>query len=151
MAGSLTWVGAQEGAVALDADDIGGVVTSANGLEAGVWVIAETTDLPTRLARIVVTDDAGRYVVPDLPDASYEVFVRGYGLLDSERVAARPGHTLDLNGRVDDPDAGWKGKGYWASFSTYATWHIEGGRGEGGVGVLLKAVKFQVRPDPLAK
>ena len=104
MAGSLTWVGAQEGAVALDADDIGGVVASANGPEAGVWVIAETTDLPTRLARIVVTDDAGRYLVPDLPDASYEVFVRGYGLLDSERVAARPGQTLDLQATVA-PDA----------------------------------------------
>ncbi len=55
------------------------------------------------------------------------------------------------NGRVDDPDAGWKGKGFWASFSTYATWHIEGGRGEGGPGVRPKAVKFQMRPDPLAR
>ena len=55
------------------------------------------------------------------------------------------------NGRVDDPDAGWKGRGYWASFSTYATWHIEGGRGEGGDGVLGKVVKFQMRPDPLAR
>ena len=55
------------------------------------------------------------------------------------------------DGRIDDPDAGWKGRGYWASFSTYATWHIEGGRGEGGDGVLGKAVKFQMRPDPLAR
>ena len=74
-------------AVALDADDIGGVVASAQGPEAGVWVIAETRALPTPFARIVVTDDEGRYVVPDLPEADYEVFVRGYGLLDSERVA----------------------------------------------------------------
>ncbi len=55
------------------------------------------------------------------------------------------------NGRVDDPQAGWKGRGLWASYSTYATWHIEGGRGEGGPGVLPKAVKFQMRPNPLAK
>jgi hypothetical protein len=55
--------------VSIDDDDIGGVVTSASGPEAGVWVIAETTDLPTRLAKMVVTDDQGRYVVPDLPKA----------------------------------------------------------------------------------
>ena len=54
-------------AVAIDADDIGGVVTSANGPEAGVWVIAETRDLPVRYIKMVVTDDRGRYVVPDLP------------------------------------------------------------------------------------
>src|SRR5437867_330465 len=66
-------------AVAVDNDDIGGVVTGANGPEAGVWVIAETTDLPTRFIRIVVTDDQGRYLLPDLPSASYNVWVRGYG------------------------------------------------------------------------
>ena len=45
--------------VPIDNDDIGGVVTGANGPEAGVWVIAETTDLPTKFARMVVTDDQG--------------------------------------------------------------------------------------------
>src|SRR6478672_826127 len=70
--------------VAIDTDDIGGIVASATGREAGVWVIAETTDLPTRFRRIVVTDDAGRYVIPDLPEAKYKVWVRGYGLVDSE-------------------------------------------------------------------
>ena len=64
-------------AVAVDADDIGGVVTSAKGPEAGVWVIAETTDLPTKFAKIVVTDDQGRYLLPDLPKANYSVWVRG--------------------------------------------------------------------------
>ena len=83
-------------AVTLDADDIGGVVSGPNGPEAGVWVIAETDDLATRLRKIVVTDDAGRYVLPDLPDARYAVWVRGYGLADSPRVSARPGRTLDL-------------------------------------------------------
>ena len=74
-------------AVGLDDDDIGGVVTSPNGPEAGVWVIAETDDFPTRLRKIVVTDDEGRYVLPDLPDANYEIWVRGYGLADSPKVA----------------------------------------------------------------
>src|ERR1700745_3975110 len=82
--------------VALDQDDIGGVVTSANGREAGVWVIAETADLPTKFARIVVTDDRGRYLVPDLPKATYSVWVRGYGLVDSPKVNATPGNTLNL-------------------------------------------------------
>src|SRR6478752_3311585 len=58
-------------AIAIDSDDIGGVVSSAKGPEAGVWVIAETTDLPTKFARMVVTDDQGRYLIPDLPTANY--------------------------------------------------------------------------------
>jgi len=60
-------------AVQLDGDDIGGVVTGPAGPEAGVWVIAETTDLPTKFAKIVVTDDQGRYVLPDLPKANYSL------------------------------------------------------------------------------
>jgi hypothetical protein len=68
-----------QNAVAIDADNIGGVVTGPSGPEAGVWVIAETTDLPTKFARMVVTDVQGRYVVPDLPKATYRVWVRGYG------------------------------------------------------------------------
>src|SRR5688572_20835820 len=100
---SFTWVHAQQrpgATVALDPDDIGGVVTSAKGPEAGVWVIAETTDLPTKFARVVVTDDQGRYVVPDLPRANYEVFVRGYGLVDSVRVRTGLGKQLDLKAIV---------------------------------------------------
>jgi hypothetical protein len=57
--------------VKVGANDIGGVVTSAKGPEAGVWVIAETSELPTTFARIVVTDDQGRYLVPDLPKTKY--------------------------------------------------------------------------------
>ena len=75
---------------AIDSDDIGGVVTGANGPEAGVWVIAETGDLPTPFVKIVVTDDAGRYVLPDLPEAEYEVWVRGYGLVDSPGSPVAP-------------------------------------------------------------
>jgi len=82
--------------VPIDDDDIGGVVMSRNGPEAGVWVIAETSDFDTRFIRIVVTDDQGRFVVPDLPQAAYSVWVRGYGLVDSQRVAARPGERIAL-------------------------------------------------------
>jgi hypothetical protein len=76
--------------------EIGGVVTSSKGPEAGVWVIAETTDLPTKFARIVVTDDQGRYLIPDLPTANYSVWVRGYGLVDSPKMRTKPGMTLNL-------------------------------------------------------
>src|SRR6187397_1054111 len=82
--------------VAIDADDIGGVVTGANGPEAGVWVVAETRDLPTRYIKIVTTDDRGRYVIPDLPRANYDIWVRGYGLVDSPKQKSAPGKNLDL-------------------------------------------------------
>src|SRR6185369_12804965 len=82
--------------VQIDNDDIGGVVMGANGPEAGVWVIAETRELPTRFARIVVTDDQGRYVVPDLPRANYDVWVRGYGLVDSTKIKSVPGKIVNL-------------------------------------------------------
>ena len=50
-----------------------------------------------------------------------------------------------MDGRIDDPKAGWKGKGLWSTYATRAPWHIEGGKG-----TTSKAVKFQLRPDPLA-
>ena len=81
-------------------DDIAGTVTGASGPEAGVWVIAETGDFDTSFRKTVVTDDAGRFLVPDLPDASYEVWVRGYGLVDSEKASAQPGERLDLTVRA---------------------------------------------------
>jgi hypothetical protein len=90
----------QSAAVRIDNDDIGGVVTSASGPEAGVWVIAETTGLPTKYAKIVVTDDQGRYLLPDLPKAYYNVWVRGYGLVDSPKVKAAPGKVLNLKAVV---------------------------------------------------
>ena len=94
---------AQQGAdanISVGVNDLGGVVTSANGPEAGVWVIAETSDLPTKMAKIVVTDDRGRYLMPDLPKANYNVWVRGYGLADSVKVQATPGKMLNLNAAV---------------------------------------------------
>jgi hypothetical protein len=76
--------------------EIGGLVTGPSGPQAGVWVIAETSDLPTRFAKIVVTDELGRYLIPDLPRANYRVWVRGFGLVDSPKVDASPGRVLDL-------------------------------------------------------
>ena len=84
MACSAPWLlmGQTRGsAVAIDPDDIGGTVTSAKGPEAGVWVIAETTETPTKFAKVVVTDDQGRYVVPDLPASQ----------LSGVRARLRPG------------------------------------------------------------
>src|SRR5215469_14573566 len=80
--------------VSISKADLGGVVNGANGPEAGVWVIAETTGLPTPFAKIVVTDDQGRYLIPDLPQANYDVWVRGYGLVDSPRVVTTPGKII---------------------------------------------------------
>src|ERR1700694_2584088 len=90
----------QTAAVKIKANDIGGVVSSSKGPEAGVWVIAETTDLPTRYIKEVVTDDRGRYVIPELPKAKYTVFARGYGLMDSPKVQAEPGKLIDLKPTV---------------------------------------------------
>jgi hypothetical protein len=95
-AAAPTQVRAQAAAVAVDADDIGGVVTGPGGPEAGVWVIAETNDLATRFAKIVVTDDQGRYLIPDLPKANYTIWVRGYGLVDSPKVTSAPGKLVNL-------------------------------------------------------
>lgn len=86
----------QANEVAVGADNIGGVVTSSKGPEAGVWVIAETTDFQTKLRKIVVTDDRGRYLLPELPKANYKIWVRGYGLVDSTPVMSAPGKTLAL-------------------------------------------------------
>jgi hypothetical protein len=89
-----TTVHAQQ-AVSVGATDIGGAVVGAAGPEAGVWVIAETTDLPTKFARIVVTDEQGRYLIPDLPAANYSIWVRGYGLVDSAKLTAKPGQSVN--------------------------------------------------------
>ena len=96
---------AQQNAQAkISAHDIGGTVSSPKGPEAGVWVIAETTSLPTRYIKEVVTDDHGRYVIPDLPKATYTVWARGYGLVDSPKITAEPGKQIDLKPTLA-PDA----------------------------------------------
>ncbi len=103
---------------ATHSDIIQGSVTSANGPEAGVWVIAETHDLGTRFAKIVVTDDAGNYLLPELPEANYDIWVRGYGLVDSDKVTAAPGVALDLEAVIAPDDATaaeYYPAGYWYS------------------------------------
>ena len=120
LAVSLTVASAQSPGqvVAIDNDDLGGVVTGTQGPEAGVWVIAETGDLPTKFVKIVVTDDEGRYLLPDLPDADYQVWVRGYGLVDSPKVQSRPGRIVNLTA-VSAPNphaaAQYYPAGYWFS------------------------------------
>ena len=141
LAATLVWTEARQvqgDRVAVDNDDIGGVVSGPNGPEAGVWVIAETTDLPTRFVRIVVTDDRGRYVVPDLPNASYNVWVRGYGLVDSPKVQASPGQTLNLTAVVAPNEraaAQFYPAGYWFSLIQVPGRHEFPGTGPEGNGI----------------
>ncbi|HMD72516.1 MAG TPA: carboxypeptidase-like regulatory domain-containing protein [Steroidobacteraceae bacterium] len=97
------------------ADAIGGTVKSTRGAEAGVWVIAETNDFQTRFAKIVVTDDSGRFLIPEIPAANYHLWVRGYGLDDSTKVDAKPGEHIDL-AAVVAPDPAAAAKNYPAAY-----------------------------------
>jgi hypothetical protein len=125
-------------APAIDNDDIGGVVTGAQGPEAGVWVIAETRSTPTRLIRSVVTDDRGRYVVPDLPAGDYDVWVRGYGLVDSAKTKSTPGKTVNLRA-VPAPDrkaaAQYYPAQYWFSMLQVPAKSDFPGTGDSGNGI----------------
>ena len=94
----------QDPQIKIKPTDIGGVVASSKGPEAGVWVIAETTSLPTRYIKEVVTDDRGRYLIPDLPKAKYTVWARGYGLVDSPKTETEPGKVVNLKPSIA-PDA----------------------------------------------
>jgi hypothetical protein len=105
LAGSSTHLNAQAPGISIGATDLGGVVTGASGPEAGVWVIAETSDLGTRFAKMVVTDDQGRYLLPELPKARYKIWVRGYGLVDSTKVDSAPGVILNLTATPAPNDA----------------------------------------------
>ena len=124
--------------ISIGAADIGGVVATAHGPEAGVWVIAETTDLPTKFAKIVVTDDAGRYLIPDLPKANYKVWVRGYGLVDSPRVDVTLGQNIDLAATIAPSEAA--AAKYYPGMYWYSMLHIPAvdqfpGTGETGNGI----------------
>jgi hypothetical protein len=55
-------------------------------------------------------------------------------------------YTRSMGGRIDDPKAGWKGRGIWAGNNERVVWHIEGGKG-----TTSQVAHFQIRPDPLAK
>ncbi|PWT87303.1 MAG: hypothetical protein C5B56_10730, partial [Proteobacteria bacterium] len=125
-------------AVSIGDSDLGGVVTSAKGPEAGVWVIAETRDLPTRYIKIVVTDDRGRYLLPELPRANYDVWVRGYGLVDSPKVRSAPGRILDLAAVVAPTEAAAAEiypAGWWFSMLKIPDKSLFPGTGAGGNGM----------------
>jgi hypothetical protein len=111
--------GADSG-IPVDQTNIGGVVVNSSGgkPEAGVWVIAETKSLPVPFRKIVVTDDQGRFLVPDLPIGAYELWVRGYGLKDSERVKASRGDNVKVqvaNAATPQEAAKIYPAGYWTS------------------------------------
>ena len=120
------------------ANDINGVVTGPRGPEAGVWVIAETNELPTKFVRIVVTDDQGRYLIPDLPKANYSVWVRGYGLVDSPKQRSTGGKTLNLTA-VAAPNpraaAAYYPAGYWLSMLKVPDKNEFPGTGPSGNGI----------------
>src|SRR5438876_11831274 len=124
--------------VVIDPDDIGGVVSSTKGPEAGVWVIAQTTDLATKFVKIVITDDRGRYLLPDLPKANYNLWVRGYGLVDSPKVQATPGKLLNLTAVVAPnarAAADYYPAGYWFSLIRVPEKSEFPGNAPGGNGV----------------
>src|SRR5579872_6639367 len=129
---------AANAAVQVKADEIGGVVTGAKGPEAGVWVIAETRDLPTKYVKIVVTDDQGRYLIPGLPKANYDVFVRGYGLIDSPRTKTALGKTVNLKSVVAPTEAAaaqYYPAIYWYSMVKVPDAGLFPGTGAGGNGM----------------
>ena len=152
LAASVVGLGARQtdapaGTASGDKDDIRGTVTSAKGPEAGVWVIAETTDLPTRYIKTVATDDRGRYLIPDLPQANYTVWARGYGLVDSPKVMSAPGKVIDLKPTVA-PDkksaAHYYPAIYWYSLVNVPKADQFPGTGDQGNGI-LPAVKSQAQ------
>ena len=116
------------------------MVTGPNGPEAGVWVIAETKDLPTRYAKMVVTDDQGRYVVPDLPKANYTIWVRGYGLVDSPKVTSEPGKIVNLNS-VPAPDAKAAAQ-YYPAIYWYSMLKIPDASQFGPKGIPVKQIEY---------
>src|SRR4030088_2681035 len=150
-------------AIQVGTADIGGTVTGPSGPEAGVWVIAETTDLPTVFTKIVVTDDAGRYLIPDLPKAKYSVWVRGYGLVDSQKVSSETGKTLNLTAAKAPSEAAaaeyYPGM-YWYSMLKIPPASDFPGTGAQGNGIpefiksqdaWIDTVVFPGKPRPLVK
>lgn len=132
------WSESQSDSILIDSDDIGGVVTGSLGPEAGVWVIAETDDLATKFRKIVVTDNLGRFVLPDLPEASYRVWVRGYGLIDSPFIIATPGDLLNLDAVIaPSPQAAAEiyPANYWYSLVEVPPVSSFPGTGEAGNGI----------------
>src|SRR5215510_5029608 len=136
LAGPSTQINAQTSpALSVGAAEIGGIVTGPAGPEAGVWVIAETTELPTKYTKIVVTDNQGRYMIPELPKAKYKVWVRGYGLIDSTKVDSEPGRLINLTA-VKAPNeaaaAEYYPQGYWYALMKFPEKSEFPGTGDSG-------------------
>lgn len=131
---------APQPSVAIDGDDIGGVVAGPNGPEAGVWVIAETRDLGVRYIKMVATDDAGRFVVPDLPKAKYSVWARGYGLVDSDKQQAEPGSRLNIVAKPAPDDAA--AAQYYPAIYWYSMLRMPGADQFGGKSDIPEKVKL---------
>src|SRR5271169_3041340 len=142
LAGVPTQLSAQQAppGVTIGDTDLGGVVRGPNGPEAGVWVIAETKDLPTRYAKIVVTDEQGRYLVPDLPKANYSIWVRGYGLVDSPKVQSAPGKIVNL-ASTPAPDAKAAAQ-YYPAIYWYSMLKIPEANQFGGKGIPVKQIDY---------
>ena len=136
---------AQEGQVLPQEGRIAGVVVGDSGPEAGVWVIAETDDLPTKYAKIVVTDDEGRFVLPELPMVNYHVWVRGYGLRDSDKTYLRPGAhdvTLTVEAAATPAEAAkvYPADHWWALLEPPAKEEFRAAGGDGrGLGVTMES------------
>lgn len=136
---AMTWTASAQSARRPAEGFISGTVASSRGPEAGVWVIAETKELKTPFIKIVVTDDAGRYVLPQLPTATYNVWVRGYGLADSDKVEGRPGDTaLTLTAKIASSPAEaakvYPGNYWWSLLEPPARNQFPG-TGESGNGI----------------
>lgn len=130
---------AKSQSIKIDKDDIGGTVTGPNGPEAGVWVIAETRDLPIRYIKIVVTDDQGRFVIPDLPKANYDVWARGYGLVDSDKQKVEPGKLISIAAKTapDEKSAAH----YYPAIYWYSMMKIPGADQFGGKSEIPEKIK----------
>ena len=85
-------------------------------------------------------------VVPGTNSDSLQAFLPDTGQWVMLRVPYPMGFSPRLlDGRIDDPKTGWKGRGLWSGYDSFVNWHTEGGKG-----TKPKAVKFQMRPNPLA-
>ena len=87
----------------------------------------------------------------NVPIASGNMSDAYFALVDGKFVTIRVPYPMGFfakwgEGRIDDPNAGWKGKGLWATSSTRTVFHNEGGKAN-----KPQVVKFQLRPDPLAR
>ena len=120
---------------------ITGVVQGEKGPEAGVWVIAETKDLLTNFIKIVVTDDRGRFALPDLPTASYKVWTRGYGIVDSTPVVIKPSSnsvTIKATTAKSPQEAAKVYPGnYWLSLMAPPPANLFPGTKENGIGATM--------------